>query len=269
MIAGSNCDCLVCRLEKSLIAELGEESTSKECRLPAPQGGILSRFPNPLDLVRELHTPEDRKDSSSSDALLSEILKQNCSTALPSVWQRLLLLVFIPTIHRTASQITAMFPTVARDDTSQHVVTVFLEFLNSTELQTRNSHLAFTISRKLRRHAFRWAIHESRGTALEEAEGDRIVYAEEAVAEEPRYAEVLLQQFLDNCERMGWLSLEERNLLVWSKIEGVSCEELAGRNGQSAVAMQHRIGRLLDRLRRLAHSTRWERAPEQLELFPR
>jgi hypothetical protein len=35
------------------------------------------------------------------------------------------------------------------------------------------------------------------------------------------------------------------------------------------VAMQHRIGRLLDRLRRLAHRTRWERSPEQLELFPR
>jgi hypothetical protein len=269
MIAGSNCDCLVCRLEKTLIAELGEESTSKEWRLPAPQGGILSRFSNPLDLVRELHAPEDRKDSSSSDALLSELLKRNSSTPPPSVWQRLLLLVFIPTIHRTASQITAMFPTLSRDDTSQHVVTVFLEFLNSTELQTRNSHVAFTISRKLRRHAFRWAIHESRGVAPEEAEGDRIVYVEEAIAAEPRYAEVLLQQFLDNCEKMGWLSVEERNLLVRFKIEGVTCEELASRNGHSAVAMQHRIGRLLDRLRRLAHRTRWERSPEQLELFPR
>jgi hypothetical protein len=269
MIAGSNCDCLVCRLEKSLIAELREESTDKGCSLPAPQGSILSCFPNCLDLVRELHTPEDRKDSSSSDAVLSELLTRNSSTPLPSVWQRLLLLVFIPTIHRTASQITAMFPSLARDDTSQHVVTVFLEFLDSAELQTRNSHLAFTISRKLRRHAFRWAIHESRGTAPEEAEGNRIVYVEEAVVAEPLYAEVLLQQFLDNCEKMGWLSVEERNLLVRFKIEGVTCEELAGRNGQSAVAMQHRIGRLLDRLRRLAHRTRWERAPEQLELFPR
>jgi hypothetical protein len=256
MIAGSNCDCLVCRLEKTLIAGLGEEWTSEEWRLPAPQGGILPRFSNPLDLVRELHTPEDRKDSSSSDALLSELLKRNSSTPPPSVWQRLLLLVFIPTIHRTASQITAMFPTLARDDTSQHVVTVFLEFLDSTELQTRNSHVAFTI-------------HESRGVAPEEAEGDRIVYVEEAVAAEPRYAEVLLQQFLDNCEKMGWLTVEERNLLVRFKIEGVTCEELAGRNGHSAVAMQHRIGRLLDRLRRLAHRTRWERSPEQLELFPR
>jgi hypothetical protein len=269
MITGSNCDCLVCRLEKSLVAELGEGPTSKEYGLLAPQGSSLSRFPNTLDLVRELHTPEDRKDSSSSDALLSELIRRNSTTPLPSVWQRLLLLVFIPTIHRTTSQITAMFPTLARDDTSQHVVTVFLEFLDSTELQTRNSHVAFTISRKLRRQAFRWAIHESRGAAPEEMEGDRIVYVEEAVAEEPLYAEVLLQQFLDNCERMGWLSVEERNLLVRFKIEGVTCEELTGRYGHAAVAMQHRIGRLLDRLRRLAHRTRWERAPEQLELFPR
>jgi hypothetical protein len=229
----------------------------------------LSRFPNPLDLVRELHAPDDHKESASTDTLLAELLKQNSTTPLPSVWQQLLLLVFIPTIHRTTSQITAMFPSLARDDTSQHIVSVFLEFLGSAELETRRSHLAFTIARKVRRQAFRWAIHESRGVAPEEMEGDRIVYVEEAVAREPLYAEVVLQQFLDNCHRMGWLTVEERDLLVRFKLEGVTCEELAGRNGHGAVAMQHRIGRLLNRLRRLAQRTRWERSPEQLELFAR
>jgi DNA-directed RNA polymerase specialized sigma24 family protein len=269
MMTGSHCDCLVCRVEKTLIAELGGETTSKECGFLLRQASVLSRFTNVLDLVRELHTPDDNKNGSSADTLLFELLKQNSSIPLPSVWQRILLLVFIPTIHRTASQITIMFPSLARDDASQHIVSVFLEFLRSSELQTRRSHLAFTIARKLRRQGFRWAIHETRGAAPEEMERDSTAEVENAVADEPLYAEVVLEQFLDNCQKMGWLSLEERDLLVRFKLDGATCREIAGQNGAAAAAVRHRIQRLLDRLRRLAHQTRWQRAPEQLELFPR
>jgi DNA-directed RNA polymerase specialized sigma24 family protein len=269
MMNGSNCDCLVCRLEKSLIAEFDKKATSTESRLLVASSTILSSFRSPLDLVRELHASNDRNDASSTDALLGEILKRNASTALRSICQRLLLLVFVPTIHRTASQITAAFPFIAREDVSQHVLSVFLEFLDSPELRACGSHVAFTIARKLRRKAFRWAIHESRGTSSEELDGDPTGRVEETAAEEPLYSEVLLQQFLDNCQKAGWLSLEERDFLVQSKIEGVTCQELASRNGHSAVAVQHRIQRLLGKLRRLAQRTRWERSPEQLELFSR
>ena len=128
MITGSICDCLVCRLEASLIAELGEEGVSSECTLLAASSSALSCFPSPLDLVRKLHTHEDGKHNSTADALLSELLKQSASAAFRSVCQRLLLLVFIPTIHRTASHVRAAFPSIARDDASQHVVCAFLEF---------------------------------------------------------------------------------------------------------------------------------------------
>ena len=38
----------------------------------------------------------------------------------------------------------------------------------------------------------------------------------------------------------------ERRILTESKIEGLSCRELSQRNGHSAVAIQHRIQRLID-----------------------
>jgi hypothetical protein len=60
---------------------------------------------------------------------------------------------------------------------------------------------------------------------------------------------------------------EERNLLIQFKVEGISCQELASRNGHSAIAIQHRIQRSLDRLRRLAKSPPGPVA-KQLELFP-
>ena len=95
---------------------------SSECTLLAASSSALSCFPSPLDLVRKLHTHEDGKDNSTADALLSELLKRSASAAFRSICQRILLLAFIPTIHRTASQVSVRFPVLARDDTSQHVV---------------------------------------------------------------------------------------------------------------------------------------------------
>jgi DNA-directed RNA polymerase specialized sigma24 family protein len=268
MITGSNCGCLVCRLEKSLCAELTEICPKNECGLLAADGGLLSAFPNPLDLVRKLHAHQDHQASASADRLLLELLSSDVNGAPPSLSQRLLLLAFIPTIHRTTSQIAIMFPSLARDDIAQHILTVFLEFLRSSELRMRRSHFAFTIARKLRRQGFRWAIRETRGTAPEEKDGGSAAKVVLETAEEPSYAKFFLEQFLDRCQTMGWLSADERELLVRFKIEGSTCQEIASSNGHGAIAVQHRIQRIIDRLRRLARRPQWQRAPEQLELFP-
>jgi hypothetical protein len=76
----------------------------------------------------------------------------------------------------------------------------------------------------------------------------------------------LLGQFLNNCQRKGWLSTEERQLLIEFKLEGISGPELARRNGHSVVAIRHRIQRLLDRLRRIAQSS-GSGMPQQLNLL--
>ena len=89
---------------------------------------------------------------------------------------------------------------------------------------------------------------------------------ERDVGDEDSHADILLQQFLDDCERRGWLSSEERELLTQFKLEGVSCPELARRSGHSVVAIRHRIQRLLDRLRRIAQTSS-NGTPEQLNLF--
>jgi DNA-directed RNA polymerase specialized sigma24 family protein len=265
MKTGSHCDCLVCRLEKSLVAELQEEGSPGD--MHAGEDSVFARFGDPLDLVRELHAQDTHSDGGWADRLLLEILTRHRAAPPPSVWQRILLLAFIPTIHRTASQVVALFPSLSRDDASQHSLAAFLEFLHSSELAARHSHLAFTIARKLRRQAFRWAIHESRGDMPEEVESDWRADAENA-AEEPLFAEVALDHFLDTCQTMGWLSGEERDVLVQFKLDGATYREMAAQNGHGPAAIKHRIHRLIDRLRRLAQQTEWQRAPEQLELFP-
>lgn len=267
MIARSHCDCMICRVEKRLIVELSDESANQEFRQLSALNPVLSAFPTPADLLRHIHAPNPQDHSPSADTIILELLKQNCASAHSGLWQRMLLQLFIPTIHRTTSHVTATFPAFARDDVSQHVICSFLEFLQSQEMRARRSHLAFTIARKLRRSAFRWAIREARGTSWEESDGSPARRPDRLSCEESFSASILLHEFLDQCQRIRSLSQDERDLLVQFKIEGLSCEEIASRNGHSAVAVQHRVQRLVDRLRRIA-SQGTASLPRQLPLFP-
>ena len=266
MMTASYCECLICRLEASFIAELSDDRSHEEFRLFVVSSPILSAFPSPSDLIQKLRDHDNHQQSPSSDELLLDLLGRGSDILFQPIWQRLLLLVFIPTVHRTTSQITGTFPSLTRDDTAQHLFAVLLEFLHSKELHSRNSHLGFSIARKIRRSAFRWAIRESQRSLRDETNGTPTAVLEIDVSDGDSHANILLQQFLDNCQRRGWLSYEERELLTQFKLEGISCPELARRTGHSVVAIRHRIQRLLDRLRRIAQTSD-NGTPEQLNLF--
>jgi DNA-directed RNA polymerase specialized sigma24 family protein len=266
MMTASYCDCLICRLESSLIAELSDDRSKEEFRLFAASSPILSPFPTTFELIRQLHDHDNHVEKPSSDEVILDLLTRNTETLFRPLWQRLLLLVFIPTVHRTTSQIAGTFPSLTRDDTAQHIFAVLLEFLDSKELHSRHSHLAFTIARKIRRSAFRWAIRESRRSLGDETDATSPTPTEQAMVEENPHYNIVLHQFLDNCQRKGLLSIEERELLTQFKLEGMSGPELAGRNGHSAVAIRHRVQRVIGRLRRAAQIS-GKGMPEQLNLF--
>jgi DNA-directed RNA polymerase specialized sigma24 family protein len=269
MKAGSSCDCLICRLEASLVAELSDRHKQEEFRLFTASSQTLSVFPTAVELILHLHRQQDHEQNSSSDQILLEVLGRSGDALLHAMGQRLLLLVFVPTIHRTTTQITIAFPALTRDDTAQHLFTVLLEILPSSELQSRRSHLAFTIARKIRRSAYRWAIREARTSLRNEIDRTPATFPDSKVSGEDSRSNILLRKFLDDCQRRGWLSAEERELLTQFKLEGTSGQELALRSGHSVVAIRHRVQRLLDRLRRIAGKPGTAVTPEQLNLFSR
>jgi DNA-directed RNA polymerase specialized sigma24 family protein len=268
MMAGSNCVCLICRLETSLIAELNEDCSQQEYRLLIAHNQTLTAFPTALALVEQLHRQQKQDQNSLSDRILLELLRPSSDVPLCALRHNLLLLAFIPTMHRTATQVTTAFPAIARDDAAQHLFAILLEFLPSKELRSRRSHLAFTVARKIRRSAFRWAIRDSRISLRNEIDGTATAVLETDASAEDSRSKILLRQFLDDCERRGWLSSEERVMLAEFKLEGISGPELARRSGHSVIAIRHRIQRILDRLRRIARS-RGPLEPEQLKLFSR
>ena len=268
MMAGSDCGCLICRLEASLLDELHHEKGLAEYRLWAASSRVLAAFPTPAELVAHLHRQHSDEGNSSADGLLAELVGTGRKGPFDSVRQQILLLVFVPTIHRTTSQIGAGFPALAREDTAQHLFAALLEFLDSREFRARRSHFAFTIARKMRRGAFRWAIRESRIKLANDPDRSRVSLDDTETGGEASQAAVLLADFLDKCQRRGWLTEEERQLLIRFKLEGLTGAELALRSGRSALAIRHCLHRLLERLRRIAQKP-GAGTPEQLDLFRR
>lgn len=265
MMAGSDCDCLICRLETSLLDELSHEKHIEEYRAWAASNKILAAFPTSSELIAHLHR-QTEEQNYSADEVIGELVRPGTNGSLDPIGQSLLLLVFVPTIHRTTTQIRAAFPSLGRDDTAQHLFAALLEFLRSPELRTHRSHLAFFVARKMRRSGFRWAIRESR-LDLPTDRNPRSTASEGGDdSSEESHAGVLLAKFLDDCQRRGWLSEQERQLLTDFKLEGLTAAELAGRSGHSSTAVHRRIQRLVDRLRRIARKS-GDGTPEQLDLF--
>ena len=268
MMAGSDCGCLICRLEASLLDELHHEKGLAEYRLWAASSRVLAAFPTPAELVAHLHRQHGDEGNSSADEILAELAGTGGRGPFDSMRQQILLLVFVPTIHRTTSQVSAGFPALAREDTAQHLFVALLEFFDSREFRARRSHLAFTIARKMRRGAFRWAIRESRIKLANDPDRSRASPDDTETGGEASQAAVLLADFLDKCQLRGWLTEEERQLLIRFKLEGLTGAELARVSGRSALAIRHRVHRLLERLRRIAQKP-GAGIPEQLDLFRR
>jgi len=266
MMSEIRCDCLICRLEASLVLELREDAAHQEFRSFAQSSAILADFSSPFELIEKLHRTEDKAPDQWSDELIIDLVQRRSDNRFRPMWKRILLLVFIPTIHRTTSRIAATFPLLGRDDIAQHLLAILLDFLSSRELDARHSHLAFITARKIRRSAFRWAIRESHRSLQSDAglRPDRTLEAH--TSGDDSFASILLHRFLDNCQQRGWLSNEERELLTQFKLQGISAAELSQRNGHSATAIRHRVQRVLDRLRRIARQSN-NRDDGQLNLF--
>ena len=264
MMAGNDCDCLICRLEATLLDDLNNEKALEEYRVWAAASEALAAFPTAPEVIAQLHR-QNEGQSSAADEVIRELVRADANRPSGSFWQSVLVLVFIPTIHRTTSQISAAFPSLGREDTAQYLFATFLEFLRSEELRSRRSHLAFVVARRMRRSAFRWAIRESRLDLSNDSDPAPTGYGETKDGDESP-AGVWLAAFLDSCQRRGWLTEEERLLLCQRKLEGVTSAELARRSCQSVGAVEQRIHRLLEKLRRIARKSA-DGTPQQLDLF--
>ena len=232
------CDCTLCHLEVRLLKSLAatQDDTFAEF-------GQLLHGSSPIaELLLPLRaSPAD----ATSDELLRELFSMRASR--PAFIESLLVLAFVPMLHRTIRRVVRYQPALAEEDVTQQALSVLLLFLRSEEMRTRRTHFAFAISRAVKRQVFEWARREGTKDALLDRGRDIFIPLEESFE---RYAQ--LRHFLHRCVTRGDLTDAELDLLIQFKLEGSNGDDFDSPNGNVSNALRQRLKRLLAKLRRLA-----------------
>ena len=81
-----------------------------------------------------------------------------------------LVLSFIPMIHRTFREVRAWFREIEPEDIAQQVLALFLDLVGSVSPMPMNNYLPIALTRTLRKNSFRWAEKEKRHTIQRETD---------------------------------------------------------------------------------------------------
>jgi hypothetical protein len=252
----SNCGCAVCEIEKSIVAELGFDDSKKRYGELVAGRLLLLAYPTPAELVAQLHACRNGGDPHHiSDQIFVELLNDRIFASHWELLERLLLLIFIPAVHATVRQVSNLYPFLSREDIVQHAFTTFLHAVRSEAWRTRRSHFAFSMARKLRRSTFEWANLEFRQTSQFAAQEIGDAFPSAQTAEQAFERNAILRNFLSLCQERGYLTPEERNLLVQFKLKATSGNGLNDPSDRSSNIFRQKLKRLMNKLRRLAQTT--------------
>jgi hypothetical protein len=246
MSPGSICACLLCRAESQLLAELSSSDHRDDGSVLA-SSARLRKFPSVLVLLEELKSSQA---DSRSDELFRALFAAH-KTHRQSV-EGLLVLAFLPMLHRTSRRVARHQRALSPDDIAQQALSILLERICSEQLRSRTSHFAFAISRAVKRRMFEWANREG------SIHGVRLEVDPEllgSTAEESFERHALLRHFLYRCVTRGLLNDMELDLLIQFKLDGNNLDFPAGASDRnSSNACRQKLKRLLAKLRRLAQN---------------
>jgi len=228
-------------MESRLLASVG--SVERDVVSALTDSTHLQAYESVPDFISLLRT----SPAARSDEVLAEVMRLR--STWPAFVDSLLVLVFVPMLHRTVRRVVAYQSMLAEEDVAQQALSVLLEFLQSEDMRFRKSHFAFAISRAINRQVFAWAAREGMKAALLDYGAD--VFPPMPI-DEPFERHAQLRHFLRRCVARGDLTDSELDLLVQFKLEGAkgSLLHLSNETVSNAVRQKHK--RLLAKLRRLA-----------------
>ena len=248
------CDCHICKVERHIFDLLAEPPGSIEFLRFASTAPQLAKFTNVSELLAYLHSPRSG-DYACSDVgqLLAALVAALATVRDSELGHSVLVLAFIPTIHRTYREVCAWFRELEPEDIAQQILTFFLELIVSATAENLAGILPIALSRSLRKTSFRWAEKEHRALLKRQHETQTGTDGGE-IAVEPTFESVsVLNDFLDYCSRQGLLSRFERELLIKFKIDGFSGKEIQDRHTVlSEKAVHVRVHRIMQRLQNAA-----------------
>jgi hypothetical protein len=246
----NNCRCVVCDVERSLLDSLSTQTARTHFQALVRNHSILNHFNSPADVILQLHEHEQTEavNHKAWNGILHALVDSIADRAFEEIGQQLLLLAYMPAIHKVYREACQKFPGLCPEDIAQQAALCFLETARSPEMQILNGHLPAALSRRFRQSLFRWAIGELRQSLPLEEIASNIPESQARNFEEG----VVLEELLSKARRMGILSASQCELVRKFHCEGFQPEELReGKDGPSAIALYRRIQRAVHRLRRI------------------
>jgi hypothetical protein len=246
----NNCRCVVCEVERSLLNSLSTQTAQTHFQALAHNYPALDHFDSPADVIAQLHEHEQVEivNHKAWNGILHALVESIADRTAEEIGQQLLLLAYMPAIHKVYREACRKLPGLCPEDIAQQAALCFLETARSPEIQSLNGNLPGALAMRFRRRLFRWAISELRQSfPLEEIAG-HIPETHARNLEEG----IFLEQLLSKAQRMGILSTSECKLVRKFHCEGFLPEELRESGDcPSAIALYYRIQRAVHRLRRI------------------
>jgi DNA-directed RNA polymerase specialized sigma24 family protein len=249
-----NCHCHICKIERHLFTAVEQFPGPDRFRKISAISPVLAMFTDARTLIGHLHAQKRGEYRSPSPSeVLRAIIEAGRDIGDPEMSQSVLVLAFMPTIHRTYREIRAWFQELCTEDIAQQTFLLFLELAASTAAGLLGGQLSFALARSLHRNTLRWARKEQ----LMLFEEDRFREEQQRAAEpsEDAYFEPvsLLEDFLDYCVRTEIISAFERALLLKIKVDGFVAKEAADTHTVlSPKAVHMRIQRIMKKLQEAA-----------------
>jgi DNA-directed RNA polymerase specialized sigma24 family protein len=249
----NNCGCVVCQVERSLLNSLSTQTARTHFQALARNHSILNHFDSPADVIVQLHEHErtEAVNHKAWNGILHALVDSIADRTFEEIGQQLLLLAYMPAIHKVYREACQKFPGLCPEDIAQQAAVCFLETARSPEMQTLNGHLPAALARRFRQSLFRWAINETRQSlALQEG---TVEPQEPATFEQAITLERILQQAIHD----GLLSEAECELLLKLKYEGFQAKELAealGTDRLNSRRLHRKLQTILNRLQRAARA---------------
>jgi hypothetical protein len=246
----SNCTCVVCQVERSLLDSLSTQIARNHFEALAANHPVLNHFNSPADVIARLHEQVEADNHNARNGILHAVVDGLADRTTEDIGQQLLLVAYAPAIHKVYREVCQRFPRLAPEDIAQQASVFFLENAKSPSMAQQNGHLPVALVKYFRRRLFRWAIRETR-QSLPLQEG--FPQCAEPVSEDDFEDAVLLSQFLAKAQRVGVISRYEADLIRKFHCEGCQPDELRdGATGPSGIALYYRVQRAVHRLRRIA-----------------
>ena len=245
----NNCRCVVCQVERSLVNSLSTQTAQTHFQALARNCSALNHFASPADVIAQLHEHEqvEHTNHKAWNGILHALVDSIADGTAEEIGQQLLLLAYMPAIHKAYAEVCQQFPALGAEDVAQQAALVLLEAARSPAMRTHNGYLPIALARDFRKRLICWVSREIRRSVPSE---EVLAMHPEPVSDENFEDVVLLEDFLSQWQRAGVLSQEECDLLRKFKWEGFEANELVGMNtGNTTNAVQMRLKRIIKRLR--------------------